>query len=254
MPLADRLNRLGEHPEIETTNEGTEVPPSLMAAVEEALLKGETHYTVRLGLPELRHRLRAEVARRGGPSHETPIDNVLVTTGESEALFVALLGMALPPGDVLVGGSRAKTHEALFRLMELSPQRATKPRASAPARLVYREGSSDPVMQAALSRFAVEQDLPDVLNLQDALGRPPSVRRSGGAQAGGFPPFSADRTVILGNLDALPGMSAFRLGFVLGPERFMNRIRVWKQALTICSPAPSQRAAWVALGGKEEPA
>ncbi|MGH9334651.1 MAG: hypothetical protein ACRD21_12995 [Vicinamibacteria bacterium] len=247
MQLADRIRRLEAVPLSTVAESSVEVPYALLAKVQEALLHGETHYTVRLGLPELRRLLAGEVARRGGLSHESSIDDVVVTTGESEALFVTLLGMSLPPGEVLVASFLPRRHEALFRLMELEVRDSdeARRRAGDRVRLVYREASSRETTQAELLSFASEQDLPDILNLEHELG--------GGGNAS-FPPFAEERTVILGDLDAFTGMASFRVGFLMGPERWLRRIRVWKQALTICSPAPSQRAAWVALGGIEESA
>ena len=43
-------------------------------------------------------------------------------------------------------------------------------------------------------------------------------------------------------------MRPFRLGFVAAPPEVLANITKWKQASSICSPAPSQRAALRALG------
>lgn len=62
--------------------------PERVERLRRALLGGETHYTARPGLPELRaavgERLRA--AGLSGPGE------VVVTAGRREALFVALAG------------------------------------------------------------------------------------------------------------------------------------------------------------------
>ena len=53
---------------------------------------------------------------------------------------------------------------------------------------------------------------------------------------------------MIGSLDGLSAMRPFRLGFVAAPPETLNGITKWKQASSICSPAPSQRAALWALG------
>jgi len=53
--------------------------------------------------------------------------------------------------------------------------------------------------------------------------------------------------VVIGNLDALPGVASFRVGFVAGPADLVRRIQTWKQAFSICTAGPSQRAALAAL-------
>ncbi len=54
--------------------------------------------------------------------------------------------------------------------------------------------------------------------------------------------------IAIGSLDGLKAMRPFRLGFVAAPPETLARITKWKQASSICSPAPSQRAALWALG------
>ena len=57
-----------------------------------------------------------------------------------------------------------------------------------------------------------------------------------------------DNAIVIGSLDGLHTMRPFRLGFVAAPPETLKGITKWKQASSICSPAPSQRAALWALG------
>ena len=59
---------------------------------------------------------------------------------------------------------------------------------------------------------------------------------------------AAPDAIVIGSLDGLEGMHPFSLGFVAAPVAVRPRIAKWKQASSICSPAPSQRAALWALG------
>ena len=54
--------------------------------------------------------------------------------------------------------------------------------------------------------------------------------------------------VVTGSLDSLPGLSSFRVGFASAPPALAPKLFAWKQALSICTAAPSQRAAILALG------
>ena len=54
--------------------------------------------------------------------------------------------------------------------------------------------------------------------------------------------------IVIGSLDGLRAMRPLRLGFVAAPPETLKGITKWKQASSICSPAPSQRAALWALG------
>jgi hypothetical protein len=57
--------------------------------------------------------------------------------------------------------------------------------------------------------------------------------------------------IIVGTLDGLAEMTPFSLGFVAAEPGVLQDITKWKQASSICSPGPSQRAALWALGVHE---
>lgn len=149
--LAERVRRL---PNVKDTVEVTPVSEEILKGVRDALLAGETHYTARPGIPELRAKLLERLA-----ISDRTADEVVITCGEREALFVARLALDLDP-------------------------------------LFPRDDESLP---------------------------------------------------FVGTLDDLPGLSSFRVGFVCAPRELALKICTWKQALSICSAAPSQRAALLAL-------
>jgi len=220
----------------------TVVTPALLAEVERALLEGDTHYTVRAGVPELRRRLIEELAEMGGPRYES-LNNALITTGEAESLFVTLLDFRHHPGIALAGCPLPCRHESLLRLMNLELRQADDAVPNSEIRLIYRELQASRAAHESLIERAVKGDLVDILNLGSALASGRLVS---------LPPHTADRTLILGNFDALPGASSFRVGYVAGPERFIRRAAVWKQAFSICSAAPSQRAVLKALEDRKK--
>jgi hypothetical protein len=236
--LADRVGHLTDVVESRyQISDKITIPSPILRILEESLLSGETHYTVRPGMPELRRRIAQEIGRLGGPRYDS-VDNVLITNGDSESLFVTLLGMRFHPGKVLATSDHAR-HRQLFGLFDLEVLGALPEETPVPElRLLYRGWNSNSATQEAFTRLAVDRELPDFLNLEDALGSNRAIK---------IPPFSLERTLIAGNLDSFQGLPAFRLGYLLGPDAFLRRIRVWKQAISICSAAPSQRAAVAAL-------
>jgi aspartate/methionine/tyrosine aminotransferase len=236
IPLAERMNSLsGAIPDLEPVEH--DVDPSMLAAVEAALLEGETHYTVRPGIPELRIEIAREIDRKGGPrpDAERPEDNVFITSADSESLFTILLGLGPAPGDALVSAPEPFPHTSLFHLMGLR----TRDVGQAPrCRLIFRHCSTEQTVHERLLSIAADQDIPDILDLGPTLMASPSTP---------FPPFDPERTLIMGNLNNLAGLSSFRIAYVTGPGANLARCRPWKQALSICSAAPSQRAALHAL-------
>jgi aspartate/methionine/tyrosine aminotransferase len=220
MELASRARRMESGEAVSTRPEI--VPEVLVEAVAAALAAGETHYTPRPGLVELRRSLASWIRSRGGPSY-SPEASVVVTAGEQEALFVSLLALACAPGEALVQAAEPLRHRALFQLMGLEPSIQVSERTQ----LLYREQG-----------FAAPVDMrwPDLLNV--------------GAK-GELGPVHPDRTLLIGGLDELPGMASFRVGFVAGPENVLKRVQTWKQAFSICTAGPSQRAALAALPAME---
>jgi hypothetical protein len=115
---------------------------------------------------------------------------------------------------------------------------------SSETKLIYRSWDGDPARQKNDVSFASKNGIPDVLDLGSSLISP---------TWDAFPPFDSFCTLITGNLDALPGLSSFRVAYLMASKDNIAKCRPWKQAMSICSAAPSQRAAIHVLSREEEP-
>ncbi len=208
------------------------IPDGLPEYMGEHLAAGETHYTARPGIPELRTAIGREIHDCGGPVRES--DGVIVTHGEGEALYVTLLGLGLGAESNLVVQGACR-HRQLFELLgiEVVPPDGHKSRN---AHTLYREFGEEPV-EACADTTSCEHEIV-------ALG---GLLFSDSSTSTGFSSLDTD-AVVIGHLDSLPALDRFRLGFVAGPPETVKRIQTWKQALSICTAAPSQRAALFALG------
>ena len=78
---------------------GFKTPPHLVEAVIKALRDGHNHYTPSPGIPEAREAVSRECARRGQP---IDADRVVITTGTSEGIELALNALVNPGEEVLV--------------------------------------------------------------------------------------------------------------------------------------------------------
>jgi aspartate/methionine/tyrosine aminotransferase len=243
--LADRTSLLSSASSGGTKIVSHDVSQEMLSAVERALLEGETHYTVRPGFPELRRRIAQAIIEAGGPTPDAddPMDNVLITSDVSEALFVVLLGLGLSPGPVLVSSKDGRRHAGLFSLMGMEIKSAFHAKdVVPPIHLVYREWDSEIGSQERALSVASARNCPDIVDLDLSLWLRTTTS---------LPPH-LDRTLFVGNLDALTGLSTFRVAYLFGPKAIFDRCRPWKQALSICGAAPSQRAALHALETTEE--
>ena len=209
----------------------TPAPEGLSDHLRKHLAGGETHYTARPGIPELRALIGSEIERRGGPSRDA--DGVIVTHGEGEALYVTLLGLGLGADPTIVVAEKCR-HRKLFDLLDIAVVDPSQTSA-ATAMASYREFGDE----SSAAAVAGTTESIGILALGGFLFS--SESRSPGATT---LPSSA---ILIGHLDSVPGLDHFRIGYVAGPPEIVKRIQTWKQALSICTAGPSQRATLFAI-------
>jgi alanine-synthesizing transaminase len=78
---------------------GFRTPPHMVEAVERAMRAGENGYAPSVGIPAAREAVAAECNQRGMPMSP---DRVVITSGTSEGIELALTAMAGPGDDVLI--------------------------------------------------------------------------------------------------------------------------------------------------------
>src|SRR5258705_8276770 len=78
---------------------GFRTPPHMIEAVERAMRDGDNGYAPSVGILEAREAVAAECIQRGMPMHP---DRVVVTSGTSEGIELALTALAGPGDDVLI--------------------------------------------------------------------------------------------------------------------------------------------------------
>jgi alanine-synthesizing transaminase len=78
---------------------GFRTPPHMVEAVERAMRDGENGYAPSVGIPAAREAVAAECNQRGMPMSP---DRVVITSGTSEGIELALTAMAGPGDDVLI--------------------------------------------------------------------------------------------------------------------------------------------------------
>lgn len=197
----------------------------------EHLAAGETHYTTRPGLTELRQAIGCELGSLGGPDRGA--DGVIVTQGEGEALYVTLLGLGIGAASV-VAITPDCAHRKLLSMLGTVVVGADDPDAS---------NADGCLCEFDTVRSDAKEQIPDGRFKIVVLGGLLFSENSSKTDLSSFPA----STVLIGNLDSLSGLDHFRLGYVAGPPDVVKRIQTWKQALSICSAAPSQRAAMFAI-------
>jgi aminotransferase len=231
-----------------------DVPEPIKAAACAAIVAGRNGYTLTQGMGELRERLRAEVQRRF-PDQKR---EVLVTSGTSGGLFLAMLALVNPGDEVvttdpyfvaypnhvaLVGGRMVLVDT--YPDFRLDPQRieaAITPRT----KVVVFSTPANPTgvtIDAEAARQIVEITLRRrIIIVSDEIYR-------------GFcydhPPISpaqfGDNVLVVEGFGKTYGMTGWRLGWVHGPPQLVEEMAKLQQFTYVCAPSMVQWAALTAL-------
>ncbi len=235
-----------------------------------ALDRGETHYTDRTGIAPLRSAVATRFGTLDDLTYE-PKGEVLICGGGREALFVATQMLIEPGDEVLIAEPAPAAYAEGVRLAggvpiavpTLAEERfalraeAVRSRITPRTRALLFGSPATPTggvtTGADLEALAEVARTYNLLVIWDETFREYTY---GGAEQANLAalPGMRERTAIVGSFSARYAMSGWRAGYVVGPVNLIRPVTLMKQALTICSPAPSQWAAFAALDGPQDEA
>lgn len=236
-----------------------DTPAPIKEAAQAALEQNRTHYAPNQGVPALREAIAEFETRRG---MACTADRVLVTAGATGALFTALLGI-LNPGDeviipmpafplyesiVAVAGAKAvrlDTEKDDFQLTPAALEEAITNKTKAiiinspnnPTGVVFNEKSLAAVKQAVQKR--------DIFIVCDNVYQ--------GLSAECLPDLSLDKDLqgklfLCQSFSKPYAMTGWRVGYLIGPEKVMERLLLLHAAEVASVPTFLQDACITALG------
>lgn len=239
----------------------TVVPPHIAAAARDTLDRGETHYTSRPGLPDLRRAIARELTEEGIPA---TAESVVVTNGGTEALYIVLQA-TLSRGDRIAIVDPMPPHLVeMIRFIgaEAMPIPTTADDRFVPtiAAISAVDGavlflqSPSPVSGVAipnktlvgLIETAIERGLAVVLDRSLVTASYDADRARLGCPDLGASVFT------IGSFSVGHGLSGWRVGSFSTPPDRIKPLRELKQALSICTTSVSQYAALAAVEGPRE--
>jgi aspartate/methionine/tyrosine aminotransferase len=234
-------------------------PDSLRTAAKDALDAGHTHYTDRPGVAELRQAVALKLAEINR-IHMAPADEILITCGVQEALYLAMQVLAGPGDEVIITDPALPADVELVRMVGATARVAPATWALAldvdqvqalmsPATTLILLRSPSPAGRVpdeatleALAALVVERDLRVIAVEAEEDLVSSAVHHHSIAGIAGLAP----RTVTVNDFGGL-GLDAWRVGYLAAQRELMGPIRRLKQELSICSPAVSQYAALAAM-------
>ncbi len=231
-----------------------DVPEPIKTAAQDAIAAGRNGYTLTQGIPELRDRLLAQVRRRfPGQQRE-----VLVTSGTSGGLFLAMLALVDPGDEVITTDPyfvAYPNHVALtggrLVLVDTYPDFRLDPEKVAAAitartKAVVLSTPANPTgvaLDAEAARGLVEvTQRRGVIVISDEIYR--DFFYEGKAVS---PAQYGDNVLVIEGFGKTYGMTGWRLGWAHGPARLIQEMAKLQQFTYVCVPSMVQWAGLTAL-------
>lgn len=230
-----------------------DVPQPIQQAAVDAIHHGKNGYSVTQGIPALREKLQAAVDQQWGHSDR----RVLVTSGTSGGLVLAVLALINPGDEVLLFDPYFVMYPSLIALAGGKPvfvdtypdfridldrvRAAITPRT----RLILFNSPSNPTGYVAselevrgLAELAAERGIPLI---SDEIYR--SFCHEPFTSAARF----NEQTLVIDGFSKTYGMTGWRLGYAHGPTAVIEALTKLQQYTFVCAPQPLQWGAAAAL-------
>lgn len=227
--------------------------PELIAVAEKALHAGPQGYTMNAGLGEL----RAAIAAHHGLPGRASADNVIVTVGSEEAVFLTMTTLLDPGDEVLIPepgypayrgiarvlGATVKTYPIARETGLIARADAIEAALSPKTKLLILNSPSNPFGMvddaAELARIARLAEARGFWVLSDEIY---ADLWYGAAPPPTIAPLS-DRAILVNGLSKSCAMTGFRLGYLVAPKEMVPKAILAHQLLVTCAPRVSQNMA-----------
>ncbi|MBE0439619.1 MAG: pyridoxal phosphate-dependent aminotransferase [Gammaproteobacteria bacterium] len=234
-------------------------PQAIIDAGVEALKSGKTHYTPALGLPELRHAISKWYADRYGI--EVSSNRIVVTPGASGALLLVVGALAERDKKVLLADPGYPCNRNFARFVEAEAMSVSvncDSHYQLTANDIEHYWDDDTVMALVASP---SNPTGTILSLQQMIALSDAVSRRNGHLVvdeiyHGLTYDGIDaQTILAVNQDGFVinsfskyfGMTGWRLGWLVVPERYISVMDRLAQNLFLAAPTMSQYAALAAF-------
>jgi len=268
--LAQKLEREGRRIiHLEIGRPDFDTPPHIVEAAIKALREGRHHYSPNAGIRELREAVSEKYLREWRLRYD-PQDQIIVTNGVAEGIFLAMQSLLNPGDQVLIPDPRWVNYEpdALAALAEpvnytLHEESGFQPdpqeilgKITSRTRMLILASPSNPTggvihpdILAAVAEVAAAHDLIVVSDeIYEKIIYPPARHVCAASLDGLY-----QRTIILNGLSKFYSMTGWRLGFVLGPSELVEPLLRTHQYMITSTNTFAQWGGVTALTGDQGP-
>ncbi len=260
----DRLEDQGQDiVHLEIGRPDFDTPSPIKQGAIDALDRGDVHYTSNYGIQPLRDRLATKLAEENGVRYDAD-DEIVVTCGATEAVFVTLMGL-VGAGDEVLVPDPSWTYPAGVRLAgaepvayELDPATGFQPdldslreAASPRSKLLIVNSPNNPTGGVldesgakAIRDFAVDNDL---LVMSDEIYEKILYGDESHHSLAALDAMR-ERTVTVNGFSKAYSMTGWRLGYLAAPADLVDPIIRARQYTSTCASSISQHAGVRAVG------
>jgi len=244
-----------------------DTPAHIVAAAEDAMRKQYTAPTPVAGLPELREAIAQKLNRENGLSVER--DNVIVTTGGQEGLFLIMQALLDPGDEVLVPDPRYTSyddailnaggkmvmiptdHEDAFNLRPESVEAAITPKTKALLIVTPSNPTAGIVTEDRLRQIAEVAIRRNLIVISDEIYEKFIYDHWKHFSIASLPGM-AERSITLNGFSKTYAMTGWRVGYVAGPKNLIDAMTRIKALTTGPAATVSQYAGLAALTGPDD--
>jgi aminotransferase len=237
-------------------------PEPILEAGRASLARGETAYTSNSGTIELRRALSKHLQKMYGVQYD-PVDEIIITVGVSEALYLAMTAVLNPGDEVIIpepcfvsyapevsfaGGVPVMVPTYVQNQFEVTAEdieTAVTPQTKA-IFLGYPNNPTGAVMsRARMLQIAAVAEEHDLLIISDEI----YDQLVYGVEHTCVPalPGMRDRTILLGGFSKDYAMTGWRIGYACANPDILGAMRKVHQYTIMSAPTTAQAAAIVAL-------
>ncbi len=242
-------------------------PAHIIEAGQKALSNGATHYTAPQGMLELRAAI-CEKLHRDNQLLYSP-DEVIVTAGAQEGIYVAMLTLINPGDEVLCTSPGYTSYNQAIELaggvvvtVNTNQQDnfaltadAVREKITPRSRILCLMNPANPTGSVTprseikkLAALAIEHDL---IVISDEIYEQLIFDGSSVTSMASLPGMF-EHTITLNGFSKAYAMTGWRVGYIAAPRALVIPMNEIHHGLTICAPAVSQHAALAALNGSQD--
>lgn len=225
-----------------------------------AIQGGFNGYTQTWGTEELREGIAAYYDTRFGAR----VENVMVTSGVSGGLFLALMATINPGDEVIFADPYFVMYTHLVNLLggkpvpvntypdfKLTPERVEAAITPKTKMLIVNSPANPTgvtLNKPELEALAAVARKHDLLVITDEIYEALLYDEKAATMVGMY-----DKVILLNGLSKSAGMTGWRLGWAAGPADIIQAMNTLQQYTFVCAPSIAQKAAVVALKADMEP-